>query len=366
MKLSNDYYVRKAHLKNDREEILNLWTRNDLNGPDPSKHLIWAYENNPAGLGLLWLLVHMSSQKIIGSAGLIPRRMKVNDSVVLVGRAGGFAVDKGYRSIGPALLLQRTVAKEAANYGISLIYSSVPLKAAIIVKRCGYKNIGAFECRRRLISTSAAIKNRLPLFPRIARRLLSCAIDLCFNFIAKKNWNWWRNKKFKLIRNLEFDNRFDALWDRSSHQYSLTTERTAVFLNWRFSNNPKARGFVCDALISHDTIHGYVIYRIVGQVAYIIDLFVEDQDDLINILISALAKALRSEGVSSIIIGSFNCERFFNYFRKVGFWLKNPTPASYGLFVRPVGELVSLKIPMQLDWGFQMVDDFNDNLGLWG
>jgi hypothetical protein len=362
--MTTQYFVRKACLERDRQEILSVWDRNKVNTHDPALHLDWAYKNNPAGQGPIFLLVHAPSQETVGSAGLILRRMKIGDSVRLVGRAAGFAVDKAHRSLGPAILLQKAVLDNMGQSNISLAYTLAPSKASPVFKRLDFSNLGIIKCRRKIISASSFVDNRFQFLPRVARKSLSSLIELCIQMVSKETWNQMNTAK--MIRVQSLDNRFDDLWSRAASNYSFTTERSSTFLQWRFSNNPKQRDFVCDALCTDKgTLRGYAIYYLdKDRFAHVIDLFAEDQGVTTIKLLQALAHRWRADGVASVLISAFGSERFFDILDNVRL-SKQRAPAPqvpYELFVSKISNLDSRTTPIELNWGFTMADDFQDYL----
>ncbi len=355
--MATQYIVERADLERDRDEVIELWKRNGVNKPDPARHFDWAYNNNPAGPGCLWLLTHTSDQRLIGSVGLIPRRLKINDSVVLVGRAGGLAVDKSHRSLGPMLMLQKTMLEECGEAGISWVYSLAPPNVSPVFKRLKFTSLGNLECCRKLIRSSRTVANYTPFLPRFMHTFLAEIVDMvCLTVTGN---GWYRSGRKELTRVLEFDSRFDDLWHRAESGYSLTTERSSAFLRWRFSNHPRGYSFVCDALQANDgSLRGYVVYRISGGSAHILDLFAVDQQGTISTLVSALSRQLRSEGVSSLAFHVFGSPQFLKSLRRLGFWLNDHKPVEY---------ILQLSLPatggVQFDsggtgWSFLMVDDF--------
>lgn len=361
--MNSNYELRRAHLTEHRQDILAVWDRNGVNQPNSSRHLEWAYENNPFGQGPIFLLVHCPSQRVVGSSGLILRRMKFEDSILVVGRAAGFAVDRDHRTLGPALLLSKAILNDIAGSFVDLVYTLAPKQAIPVCKRLQYLDFGTTICRRRIISVSNMVDRRLPRVPGILRKTISRMADFGIEIATGDALR--RSGDATIRRIQDFDERFDDLWHRSACNYAFATERSSEFLRWRFSNNPKPQRFVCDALCDDSgRILGYTVYYVdeIGC-AHVIDLFAENQEDALVALLSGLVRRWRLDGVKSATISCFGNDHFISLLGRMGFMSWGaPVPTPYELFVS-AGPASSLPAPqVVLDYGFLMVDDFQDHL----
>jgi len=98
--------IRRACLKRDRQEIVDLLVRN-VTCPNQDKLFEWRHLKNPVGEAWVWLL-RDQKQKAVAMASVFPRRILVNGRLMQCGHVGTVAVEPAYRSLGPAILLQRT------------------------------------------------------------------------------------------------------------------------------------------------------------------------------------------------------------------------------------------------------------------
>lgn len=353
------YFVRKADLKYDREEILALWCRNGLHVPDSAvRFFSWAHDTNPVGQGCYWLLVHAPTGHIVGTIGLFLHKMKICDSIELVGRAGGLAVDKEHRSLGPALMLGKAMLNDMAISDLSFIYTLAPPKAFPVFQRLGFKSIGEVDCLRKIISISNFVNNHFTVLPKFARNLLIYLLDIGIQFISKETWVYL--KKLKIISIQDLDSRIDELWSCAAPHYSFTTERSSSFLRWRFN----CKDYFYNALCTIDgKLCGYAIYQLDQNYnAYVVDLFAKDQGAMMINLLAGLARYWRSIGVKTVSIHAVGSKHFFNNFKKFGFskWgLQPPSPSGqYELFISPIKTNHNQLYNIKLEGGFLTVDDF--------
>src|SRR5579872_65882 len=98
--------TRPVDIETEREELLDILTRN-LGGLAHAKRFEWLHRCHPAGKGWTWFAYEKESGQKVGTASLFPRAMWIADKIAICGQVGDFAVEKGHRSLGPALLLQR-------------------------------------------------------------------------------------------------------------------------------------------------------------------------------------------------------------------------------------------------------------------
>lgn len=361
--MTTEYQVIKADLARDRQAILKVWERNGVNTPEIEKHFSWAYEHNPFGQGPIFLLRHAPTQQIIGTAGLILRRMKIGDTIRLVGRAGGFAVDVGHRSLGPAILLEKALLNDLAHANIALIYTLAPPHAKAVFKRLRYGNMGTISCVRKLLRTPAHVEDRYRLLPQLARTSLTLLLDQLIRIRSAETLNCSTGRS--ILRIKEFDQRFDDFWQRAFANHTFTTERSSLFLGWRFNQNPKPKPFVCDALVSpQGSLHGYAIsYLDSNQNVHVVDLFCEDRSHAVVELLMGLARRWRKQSVKVAYLSVFGNEEFYSTIGKAG-WTREGAPETgyFDLFVSTGLEQCGGVDPQFFPWGFTMADDFHDFL----
>jgi hypothetical protein len=116
--------VRRASLTEDRKEIVELLNRNFQ--PGQERRFEWRHLNHPAGPAWCWFVYDRDSGITVATASVYPRRMFVAGKELLCGQVGGFAVEAGYRSLGPAVLMQRTTFEPVDSGTIAFCYDSTP------------------------------------------------------------------------------------------------------------------------------------------------------------------------------------------------------------------------------------------------
>ena len=115
--------IRPAALSEDRAQLIALLERNF---PSLETHFQWRHEDNPAGPGWSWVLYDRRTGAIGAMTSVSPRPMYVDGKAVLCGQVGEFVVDKSYRSLGPAVMLQRATFQPVDSGALAFCYDCPP------------------------------------------------------------------------------------------------------------------------------------------------------------------------------------------------------------------------------------------------
>src|SRR5258706_11306454 len=71
------------------------------------KRFEWLYIENPHGPARTWVAIDESKDSVVGIASAFPRRLLVKGQAVAGHVLGDFGVDPQYRTLGPAVQLQK-------------------------------------------------------------------------------------------------------------------------------------------------------------------------------------------------------------------------------------------------------------------
>ena len=250
------YKVVEADLVKDRSDIIALWGRN-LSGPYEARYE-WMYRDNSHIPSMTWLL-KTASCVTVGATGLSYRRMKIGDQMRLVGHAVDLCVDRKYRSLGPAIKLQKAITGSFQDKGMSLIYGFPNILSEKVLLRVGYRTLGPLERWTKILRCEYII-NRYRKGNALLK-ILSFPIDKALTLLSRELHR--RNSSDIRIDVLDnFDERFDHLWETASSQYGTIGERTASYLNWRFKQCPHKSYEVFCLFDREDVLQGYIIYHI--------------------------------------------------------------------------------------------------------
>ncbi len=353
------YSVIRAELRANRQDILRLWQRNlsshAANVPSAEDKYAWYYQNNPYGSSRCWLLRHNESGQLVGTAGLGLRKMKVSDRVVLSGLLVDFAVDKSHRSFLPARLLQEKV-REAAARNLDLIYSSANNQAMAVLLRAGYLKLGEAVRYARVLSAEPYVRRLMKDMPGI--RALIQPLNWALRITVSHRWRAVP-KEFVARHIVDFDSRFDALWERAAPHFPLIAERTARFLRWRYTSCP-VRKYSIFGLLSSDEkkVLGYIVYCFEQNTASIVDLFFENANAVLINLLSGFLRFASERKAASVSFSFMGSDEIRKALARFGF-VRRDGGRAVQLFVRRDSELAPVALE-QSNW--YLVEGDQDNV----
>jgi GNAT superfamily N-acetyltransferase len=162
-----NFSVRPADLDADRDVLIDLMFRYLTPMSDRPRY-DWLYRQNPDGPAQVWVLTDVDRCTIIGSAGIVPRRMYVRGQEKLGAVLVDFWIHPEYRSLGPALQLQRACLAgiDAGRYAL---YYDFPERSMVAVyRRLGVESSQSMVRMTKLLNLEKKLGKigRVPLFGR--------------------------------------------------------------------------------------------------------------------------------------------------------------------------------------------------------
>lgn len=310
------YSVVEADLQKNREMILSIWKRNALAGSE--SRYSWIYLDNPTGPSAGWL-VRNSAGGVVGSTGLAIRKMKENGHSVLAGQAIDLVVDKGHRTVGPAIKLQKNLFSYIRQRGISFVFAFSNQRSEAVLLKAGYKVLGNFE--RWTIPLRAEYRVRKYIRFGRAVKWVSTFIDGARKVFSNRE-DYKRPAGFKTEILKTCDIRFDRLWEKASNRFDYIGDRSSTYLNWRFRQSPELEYRIFSLLGANGELLAYLVYSIKEGFASIADILFENQEAL-DALLPEFVSRMRLEGVSSVSVNYLGSDRVTGKFRKNGFYKRS-------------------------------------------
>jgi len=280
------YTVRPIDPQFLAEEVLSLWSRNL---PQATfERYAWLYGRSAASRA--WLLLG-PNLRAIGSTGLMPRRMSLCGATHECGSAIDLNVDREHRTVGPALALQRSLVRDAAQGNLPLIYALPSPNAVPVMRRLGYVAIG--EMRRWAKPLLAERKLRSVLKRRWLSYPAGFFADKWLEISsAERRFSLPDGWTFELAAG--FNSEFDALWNRTRGAFGVVGERTTAYLNWRYRDYPDWASRLYSLLDSRGHLHGYAVICVQGELANVSDLWFDD-DQSLHAVVGAILRTGRAE-----------------------------------------------------------------------
>ncbi len=312
------YSITQAQPSDDQEELISLINRNfDKND---SQWFDWSHRQNPFGQNYCWLAREEAAGKLIGSTGLLSRRMNYQGEPLYFGQAEAINIDPEHRSAQAAIKLQRALVSHLPETDFKFVYGMTETAAAVF-QRCRYKKVGTFQHWVMPLRSEYKLKNKIS--NPLVRKGAATFVDLGLRLYSLESRTFLSPR---LNTNFEapFDERFHDLFTRHS-QDLITVERTREFLEWRFCQEPTSRFQIMTLENREQELLGYIVY-VIGETgrngdhaAGIQDFFYKDESTL-KTMLAAFIQQCRQIGMDSIVMNFFGRQEIGKLLSRFGFF----------------------------------------------
>ena len=225
-KPATSYAVVASCTDTDADCIRQLWQRN-LPGV-PAARYDWLYRS---GMARGWLL-KTSTGNVVGSTGLMQRRLQFFGRARRAGQAVDLNVDREHRFATPALKLQRAVTATARSGESDLIYGFTNSQSTALLRRAGYRPLGELQRWVKPLRLGPKLRSRGQRGParnaaaRLAMPLVRLASPETYRYRR-------RSRRVQVIDG--FDGRFDDLWATASPRF-LAAALVSSIPCWSLTN----------------------------------------------------------------------------------------------------------------------------------
>ncbi|NOT97232.1 MAG: GNAT family N-acetyltransferase [Nitrospira sp.] len=282
--------VRPADLSVERDAILAVLSRN-LAAFDHGARFSWLYLNNPCGQGLSWVVYDTNPDNIVGVASLFPRAVRVGGKTMLCGQVGDFAVDQKYRTLGPALMLQRATFGPVAAGQMAFCYDCPPHEQGMSTfHRLGMKAQCQMVRYALLIRCDRKVEKLLG--PRIANLGVAALVNLLLSIGQGKRRH---AAGVDISRHFgQFGQEFSELDVKGFHSNVIRGRRLAEDLNWRYRDDPLRSYRVITARRAGELV-AYAVSSVIEKDAYLVDMRNVDEPSVIVDLLQAMADEVKAD-----------------------------------------------------------------------
>jgi len=291
------YKIVEADLAANRQDIVNLMSRNAPEKCDQEARFEWLYRRNPNGSPKCFLVKEIEKGTYVGCGTVFPRRIVLDGKTVMAGIVGDTMVDKNHRTLGPALMLQRRIMQECTENSLAFIYGVPNEFSEVVNVRLGYKVIGRFVRMVRYLRSEQ-------LIARFANNLIARVVSVPLDgllYLGLLSWGKSRGLgNIKCDFSDHFGEDFNALWKNTARQEAITGERTDGFLGWRYGSHPSKKFEVFTAKREKEGLLGYIVFTLENGDAHIYDMIGGDFDSVI--LDMFLQECRKTKGVNAVTV----------------------------------------------------------------
>ena len=312
--------VRTAQLYSDDENIVKLLAKH-LTPTYCRRRLEWLYCDNPEGLGRVWVAVDTSIGEIVGTFAAFPRRIYADNRERTAWVLGDFCLDPRYRSLGPALQLQRACLEEMKTKGGIFCYDFPSASMLAVYKRLGVAVTGKIVRMAKLLRVERKAREVFNL--RVAHRAIATVGNAFLKFASTK---------IPVDPSVELSTHgepcgkeFSDLADRQGSRLGISLKRSAEYLNWRYLKNPLASYEIITAR-RYGKLNGYAVWTQSGEDASVVDLFGENNPVIVKTLLSEVVTRLTNSDVTTVSLWLNEWHPWLTWCSEMGFRARDSVP----------------------------------------
>jgi hypothetical protein len=263
--------VRSAQI--DREKAaLTAFLSTHLSSDATVDRYEWLYCKNPAGTARVWVAYGSEAGKIIGVSSAFPRRVYSRAQEIRGYVLGDFCIHPDYRSLGPAIALQRSTLEDLSRDGAGFVFDFPSTSMLAIYKRL---RIGPQESAIRFAKPLRAdrqIQKRIP--GKAAGAVVSAAANVALRL---RDASLGRSSPWMIAEEIgPCGEEFTQVFRQWAPRIGICADRSAEYLNWRFLQHPQRRYQLLTAR-KDGRLCGYLIYHWEGEDATVVDVLAEDE-----------------------------------------------------------------------------------------
>jgi hypothetical protein len=312
--------VRQADLESDRQAIIDIIARY-LNPRSGQSRFDWLYKNNPQGGSRAWVAVDTDSGAMVGMLGAFLRHVYVAGREEPAWVLGDFCIDDQYRSLGPALMLQRACLAEVDLGQVAFCYDFPSASMMAVYKRLGIDALGQIVRLAKPLRVDRKVR-KIVKSPAVVRGVSAAA-----NFLLALNdgISARGDRLTSCFHQGSCGEEFSVLAREVGRGFGFCIQRSAEYLNWRYLANPLYR---YEFIISrrNEALLAYAVFTHNEEDALLVDLFGVEDAEVIRTLIHGLSAILRERGVVTVSVSLLETHPWLPLLQGLGFKAREKSP----------------------------------------
>jgi hypothetical protein len=312
--------IRPGDLDTDRDAAIGLFTR-CLNPAYDARRFAWLYEENPAGPGRLWIATDEKTGETVGTAAAFPREIYLEGREATGWVLGDFCIDERYRSLGPALMLQRRCLDELAAGPGALFHDFPHPRLLPIYTRL---QVGSPRLMRRL-SRLLRVDDKVEQL--VGSSPLGRGLSAAANAVLARRARGPRAAADVETALLEgpCGPEFSELADKVSADYGTCVRRSAEHVDWRYRRNP-IRPHDIVTVRQDGRLAAWAALSQDGGAGALVDLFGTPDEALLATAAQAAVAELGRRGCATASVLLLHSHPWIALFRRLGFSPRESSP----------------------------------------
>jgi GNAT superfamily N-acetyltransferase len=303
--------IRAADLARDRELIIETLQRY-LTPLSDSARYEWLYCGNPYGQAVAWIASDESSGETVGMASAFPRRVILGGTGEPCWVLGDFCVHPRYRSLGPALMLNRACLSGVDRGTVAFCYDFPSERMMAIYRRLGIEPYGWMTRFAKVLRWG----------PKLGGVTSTPWLRKGLEILGGIRDRWSAPRPTAppgvtlSLETAACGQAFDEL-DRTRERSKIHLERSSSYLNWRYRANPLGRYEFLTARRG-DQVLGYAIFGRSDSDAILADLFALEEP-ITRALLDGVASIARERGAVTLSAPALSSHPLVPHLLRSGF-----------------------------------------------
>jgi len=318
-----------ADLGADRELIIDT-LRRYLTPLSDNTRFEWLYRSNPYGPAAAWIAVDNDRGETVGMASAFPRRAVRDGKDERCWVLGDFCIHTHYRTLGPALQLNRACLSGVDQGAVAFCYDFPSHQMMAVYRRLGIHPFGQMIRFVKVLRWGRKLRDVVTV-PGI-RTGLGILGDIADQRPARRPTPPPGTALALEDRNC--DDAFDDLDRANRLRFRFYLERSAAYLNWRYRANPLGRYQILAARKGGE-LQGYAAFTQTGPDALLTDLFARE-DGTTKLLLDELTALLRARDTVTLSAPVLSSHPLVPQLLRSGFRPRETSPVI--LYRRPGAE----------------------------
>ena len=312
--------IQESDLERDRMVLIETLGQY-LSESSTERRFDWLYTQNPYGRARTWVARNSENGEVVGTSAAFRCRAIVDGMEKNGWVLGDFCVADKYRTLGPALQLQRATLAGILEAGKSDFYYDFPsVKMLAIYERCNVLPAGRmmrlakplrFDKRQQTGKSTGWMRPAIAMGNFILRGL-----DTRIRY----------HRKWSVALHAGYcDDEFTILNERTGSGNSFEIQRSAEYLNWRYLKHPDLQYEIL-TVRDGDKLQGYVVFSRNNDVANIAEWRVGNNSGLLKALLWGLIRRLRQTETMTLSAFLRDTDPRLPILRSMGFWPRESSP----------------------------------------
>ncbi|MBI3756937.1 MAG: hypothetical protein HY267_03070 [Deltaproteobacteria bacterium] len=313
--------VRPADLVKDREVLIET-LRRYLTPQSDATRFDWLYRNNPWGVARAWLAFDLDTQEAIGVGSAFPRRFYTPAGPRTGFVLGDFCVSDQYRSLGPALQLQRACLDVVTGETSAFCYDFPSTQMMAVYKRLRIAPIA------QMVRLAKPLRIERKVRAVVNAPVLTQAVSTLGNWVlALQDYSLTQRPRSLQIalHNGACGEEFSQLAEATGCHFGVCLQRSAAYMNWRYIANPLGRYELVTAR-AENVLLAYAVFTLDGEEGMLVDLFFGKDLTVVRFLLDEVVAILRARGAATVQTAAIAPHAWVALLQQKGFRLRESRP----------------------------------------